>query len=334
MTTSEQLERETEETRAQISASLNELRARMTPGQVVDQLVDYVSESSGGMFFRNLRQQVADNPLPVTIMGAGLAWLAMAGRNGTNSHKAHNLSAYRVPETDAGRIAAGIRESGKDWGKSAQSAASTMGERASESASDMQEAARSAGASVADAAASTYGSLSDRAGEAGSRLQSAGRSAAESISDTASAASDYAARQARRAGDQLRGSASAVRDNIAGTGRGIVDFLYEQPLVLAGIGLAIGAAIGAALPATEAENEMMGEQSDALKQQTAEVAEEQLEKGKAAADRAWQAASEELKGKSTEGTPSEQPQHAAGEASLVPQTEGAPTEENEQLGHG
>src|SRR6266567_5779086 len=80
MSTSEQLERETEEERARISETLDELRARMTPGHVVDRLVDYATDSSGGMFFRNLRQQAVDNPVPVALVGAGLAWLAIAGR--------------------------------------------------------------------------------------------------------------------------------------------------------------------------------------------------------------------------------------------------------------
>src|SRR5215212_10665073 len=103
MNTTEQLEHETEETREQISATLDELRARMTPGHVVDQLVDFASDSSGGMFFRNLRQQVIDNPVPVALMGAGFAWLAMAGRHGPNKGAARGESlASRTQEGVAG----------------------------------------------------------------------------------------------------------------------------------------------------------------------------------------------------------------------------------------
>src|SRR2546423_9260365 len=86
MSNSEQLERETEEERARISDTLDELRARMTPGHVVDRLVDYASDASGGMFFRNLRQQAVDHPVPVALVGAGLGWLALAGpRRGSPS---------------------------------------------------------------------------------------------------------------------------------------------------------------------------------------------------------------------------------------------------------
>ena len=75
MTYSEQLERETQSCRDELADTLDELRARMTPGEVVDQLVDYAKGTSGGLFFENLKQQVASNPLPVAVMGGGFAWL-------------------------------------------------------------------------------------------------------------------------------------------------------------------------------------------------------------------------------------------------------------------
>jgi hypothetical protein len=116
----------------------------------------------------------------------------------------------------------------------------------------------------------------------------------------------------------------------------MMDFLYEQPLVLAGVGLAIGAAIGAALPITEAENEMLGERSEALKEQAGEVVEEQFEKSKAAAGQAWDAARDEFRSERAEEGGAKQSEPVAGEAPLVPKAEGGEKEreEAEQLGHG
>src|SRR5258706_3265740 len=92
MSTSEQLERETEKARARISETLDELRAQMTPGHVVDRLVDYATDTSGGMFFRNLRQQAVDNPVPVALVGVGLAWLALSRRRAsTNETSTDNV---------------------------------------------------------------------------------------------------------------------------------------------------------------------------------------------------------------------------------------------------
>jgi hypothetical protein len=63
--------------------------------------------------------------------------------------------------------------------------------------------------------------------------------------------------------------------------------------VLAGIGLAVGAAIGALLPRTQAEDQLMGDVSDELKEQTREFAGEQVQKVKNVGERAYDAAQQE-----------------------------------------
>ena len=74
----ERLEQESEQTRRELAKTLEELRARLTPGQVVDQLVDYARDGAIGEFVRNLGHEVRRNPLPVTLIGAGIGWLMMA----------------------------------------------------------------------------------------------------------------------------------------------------------------------------------------------------------------------------------------------------------------
>src|SRR5437660_12728809 len=77
MLKSELLEREAEARRAQLAETFDELRARVTPGHVLDRLVDYATDSGGVDFFRNLRDQTVANPLALGIVGAGLAWLIL-----------------------------------------------------------------------------------------------------------------------------------------------------------------------------------------------------------------------------------------------------------------
>src|SRR5260370_41679240 len=77
-TQSEQLECGTRQTRAQLSETLDELRARMTPGQVVDQLTEYAREGPAAEFFRNLAREIRESPLPLTLIGIGVAWLIFA----------------------------------------------------------------------------------------------------------------------------------------------------------------------------------------------------------------------------------------------------------------
>ncbi len=75
---SAQLEHEAEVARERLSQALNEFRSRMTPGAVVDQLVDYAREGRGAEFVEKLSRDVRENPLPVALLGASLAWLLAA----------------------------------------------------------------------------------------------------------------------------------------------------------------------------------------------------------------------------------------------------------------
>jgi Protein of unknown function (DUF3618) len=75
---SEQFEREAEETRWRLAGTLEELRDRMTPGRVVDELVDYTRDGPAAEFLRNLGREVRENPMPLVLIGIGIAWLMLA----------------------------------------------------------------------------------------------------------------------------------------------------------------------------------------------------------------------------------------------------------------
>jgi Protein of unknown function (DUF3618) len=75
---SEQFEREAEETRWQLAGTFEELRDRMTPGRVVDQVVDYTRDGPAAEFLRNLGREVRENPMPLVLIGIGIAWLMLA----------------------------------------------------------------------------------------------------------------------------------------------------------------------------------------------------------------------------------------------------------------
>ncbi|MEO3435210.1 DUF3618 domain-containing protein [Inquilinus sp. CAU 1745] len=77
---SAEIEREVERTREQVSHTLDELRLRMSPGQLIDQALDYAKDSGGAEFGRNLGRSVRDNPLPILLIGAGVGWLMASGR--------------------------------------------------------------------------------------------------------------------------------------------------------------------------------------------------------------------------------------------------------------
>jgi len=227
-----QIERDVEQTRARMTETLDELRARMSPGQIIDEVLSYARDSGGGKMMSNLGRSVQENPAPLLVIGAGIAWM-MATSGSSRADGSWNDNSFSNSTADT--LSDGVA--------SVAQSARAAGERVSEGV-----------ASVAAAALGGAGELSD--------------SAKRSIHDI----SDIAHRTG--------GSAYKSTRELGGTMSGI---LKEQPFVLGALGMAIGAALGAALPETDAEDRVMGEASDALREQVGSIASQGYEEAKAVA---------------------------------------------------
>ena len=79
--TSEQdrLEAELRQTRSRMDERLTELRDRMTPGQILDDVTGYLRGSQGAEFANNLMATLRSNPVPAALTGIGLIWLMASG---------------------------------------------------------------------------------------------------------------------------------------------------------------------------------------------------------------------------------------------------------------
>jgi hypothetical protein len=82
---SEQLEREAEKTRWLLSETLEELRGRLTLGRVIDQLIDNAREGPAAEVFHNLGREVRENPMPLVLIGIGIAWLMVASNRSSRA---------------------------------------------------------------------------------------------------------------------------------------------------------------------------------------------------------------------------------------------------------
>jgi uncharacterized protein DUF3618 len=76
-----EIQAEIERTRQEMDGTLNALETRLTPGQLYDQAVQYLRNNGGTEFVSNLGEQAKQNPLPVALVGIGLAWLMATDRN-------------------------------------------------------------------------------------------------------------------------------------------------------------------------------------------------------------------------------------------------------------
>ncbi len=253
MASTEQLEREAEVTRAQLAASLDELRS-ITPGRVIDEVLGYAKSGSAELL-RGLGNQVVEHPLPATLIGAGIAWLIMA--NGSS-----NGSRGTVYDNRA-------RNAGSDsWfsetGRAASSAAEGMRDRAGSAMQGVRDGAQSAMSSVGDTINSTSDSVRQKAQSAMDGLSSTASGIGDSISGAYGTVADTVNRTANNVADAAA-RMTPSQDDLLQTGQRIWDFCKDQPLVVAGLGIALGAALGAAIPETEAENRWMGETADLLR---------------------------------------------------------------------
>jgi hypothetical protein len=296
---SEQLEREAERSRERLSSTLEELRSRITPGQVMDQLIDYARESGGGEFVQNLGSQVRQNPLPLALVGAGMAWL-MFGRGPAHtptSGQSHDSSdAHAYPSRTSG-----------DIGKSATQAGSAV-----------RESLRTSSDDLSARAAETSRDLGEKASAARSALGNVVSDAKDRTSDAVQQASSAASTLVDEGTSKLTGSAQTFADSAGAIGRNFAEFCTQQPLFLAGLGIALGAGIGAAFAPTETESRLMGKASADLKERVQEVASDAVDKAATVASGAYEGAVEEVKKQQANDASTDLPTAKGADVGLVP----------------
>jgi hypothetical protein len=77
--TSSELEHEAEASRRRLARLLDELRFRVSPGEVVERLVrDASRDGTGSQFLRTLREQVRSNPIACMLIAAGITWMMVS----------------------------------------------------------------------------------------------------------------------------------------------------------------------------------------------------------------------------------------------------------------
>jgi hypothetical protein len=302
MSHAEQLEREAEQTRTRIANTLDELRACVTPGHVLDQLADRVSDGATAAFTRNLKNQTVNNPLPVMLIGAGLAWLMLGPRRtssgGLMRNTADNLADAASGAADSVRSttdAASRTASGKsaEWSDQASRLSKEAAANLSSAAERARQAAADAGSSARDAAGSLATSAQQATADTADAVRDTASSMADQMQRRTSEGYDAVAEEVRRTASTLSESTKAAGQRTLQTGSAFVDLCRGQPLVLAGLGIAAGAMIGALMPSTEAEDRLMGETSDRLKDRAKDLAADQYEGAKEAGERAFDTAQEE-----------------------------------------
>jgi hypothetical protein len=75
----EEILAEIHRTRDEMDHTLQAIEHRLTPGQLVDQGLEYLKNSGAREYVSNLSSSVKTHPLPATLTGIGIAWLMAVG---------------------------------------------------------------------------------------------------------------------------------------------------------------------------------------------------------------------------------------------------------------
>lgn len=122
---------EIDRTRSEMDRTLTAIEHRLTPGQLVDQGIDYLRHSGANEFVQNLGGTAKQNPMPVALVGIGLAWLMALGRQPAQ-HQGQGVG------FTSSSSSGGIREKASGAMQAASESMETMRGRASQ----MTETAR------------------------------------------------------------------------------------------------------------------------------------------------------------------------------------------------
>lgn len=78
-----EIEAELDWTRAQMGNTLDKLQRKLSPGELFDQALNYLRANGTGELSSTLKSTIVRNPVPVALVGLGLAWMLMSGRRGS-----------------------------------------------------------------------------------------------------------------------------------------------------------------------------------------------------------------------------------------------------------
>ena len=221
----EEIESDIERTRTEVSSTIDAIQNKLTPSQLMDQAVAYARTSLPADFGANLSNAVRDNPVPVALVGIGIAWLIASGRNSDGQARQRRHAAL-YDEPSATTYSSGIETEGAHEGALHRAGSSIAG-----TGRDLKEKASDIGHRISDRTASVTG-----------RAREMGHGARERVGQISE--------RSRQGYYRTKDSFSRMVD--------------EEPLLLGALGIAVGTILGAVLPRTRREDEMMGETRDTL----------------------------------------------------------------------
>ena len=270
----EELRRESEQSRAELAATIDRLRDRITdtaedlrykvsPQGIKSEVSDFVSRKTQG-WLDTLKQQARENPIQTIAVGTAVAAPALRLARG-----------FPLPLL---MIGAGLALTSKTLRAGAAEAEAPALEKARETVGEATERDQSSGEDAADAVSSSGRRAADLAGEAKARVSRIADDLKDRVSETTDqvkAGMHAASGKATDAIERARSTASAAPEMTR-------QLIRDNAALIGGLGVAIGAIIAASLPDTKIEAAVIGKASDSVKRAAGKAAQSGFETAKEA----------------------------------------------------
>ena len=269
-----------EQTRTEMSHTIDAIQEKLNPQNIVDQAKESVREATIGRVEdmvnnvtytarregSSLMDTIKQNPLQAAVAGLSLGWLIMKSRSSSG-----NQSDYRY-DNIRGNYTHGYGQ-GYDYNYNyeAQNRGGYNYESQGGGGGGIGQTVGRAGEKVGDVAGQVTQKAGDVVGQVGERAGDVVGGVQERAGDLAW----QAQHQAQRAQGQLE------------------RMLRENPLAVGAAAVVLGAAVGLAVPETEQEHKVMGEARDNLMDRAKEVAGDAMDKVKRVTDEVQETVKEE-----------------------------------------
>jgi hypothetical protein len=277
---SAELEREVEAQRSKVESTLGEIKERLTPGQLVDEMLSY-TKHGGAHFAANLGQTVSANPLPAALLGVSLLWLMAGPKLAVNTGNSHHSGAsdrnYRaIRGSGLQRVSHDIDESGlwySEWTDDAGAKYRARSDKAGNRLGHFVDETGKQFAGFFDEAGNRIAEFRDEAGTVLDQATGWANHAWHDVTEQVGHQVQHLAQSASQMGRDVQAEAARLT-------RSAAHLLEDQPLILGALAFAAGAGIGAALPSTRQEDELIGEASDEVRREAGHMAADLYERGK------------------------------------------------------
>jgi hypothetical protein len=283
----EELRRQSERSRAELSTTLDQLSARITdtaedlrhkvsPQHVKAEVSDFIGNTTRG-WLDGLKRQAMNNPMQAVAAGSLIAVPLLRLARG-----------FPLPLL---MIGAGLALTSKTVRDTALEAAFPAMDKAGDMIADATERAKSLRGDVDDAvtwarAQSTDTAHKTRDAVAGvtEQVSSQAAQASTTVSEKFQGGIDTAKQKLEQARSTVASTAAAARDAAAATPAQARQAIGDNAALISGLGVAVGVLIAAALPETNAEAKLMGGASARIKRSAEEAAQSGVNAARTAAN--------------------------------------------------